>query len=108
MSDANERMLSAFDGHDVDGIRSALAAGADATRPVRGKLPVYWLLEEYHRTDRLPACLQLLIDSGAALDDRPLVAVLLDDAEAIAGLFETGPGLLTHRTSLRSAFTSLL
>ena len=54
MSDPNEQLLSAFDGHDVDAVRAALDAGADACSPVRGKLPIYWLLEEYHRTDRLP------------------------------------------------------
>jgi ankyrin repeat protein len=108
MSDADQQLLSAFDGHDVDGIRAALDAGADACSPVRGKLPVYWLLEEYTRSDRLPLCLRMLLDRGAVLDDPLLAPVLLDDADEIKAAFTKNPELLNHRTTLRSAFTSLV
>lgn len=107
MSDPNERLLLAFDGHDVDGIRAALNAGADATQPMRGKLPIYWLLEEYHRTDRLRECLRLLLDHGAVLNDPLLKHVLLDDADAIDERMEADASLLEHRTTLVSAFTAL-
>ena len=107
MSNPNEQLLSAFDGHDVDGVRAALDAGADATRRVRGKLPVNWLLEEYHRTDRLGECLQLLFVHGAVLDDEILRPVLLNDAEGIKRIHADTPTIVEHRTSLRSAFTSL-
>ena len=108
MSDSNEKLVSAFDGHDVNGIRAALEAGADAAEPIRGKLPVYRLLEEYHRTDRLPECLQLLFDRGARLDDEKLRPVLLNDADGIRKLCIDDPSFLAHRTSLVSAFTSLI
>jgi ankyrin repeat protein len=105
--DAQEQLLSSFDGHDVDGVRDALEAGATANEPIRGKLPVYWLLEEYHRTDRLAACLQLLFDNGAVFDDNALRAVLLNDAAALRKLITADPDILTRRVTLRSAFTSL-
>ncbi len=108
MSDPAEQLLSAFDGHDVEGIRAALNSGADATAPVRGKLPIYWLLEEYHRTDRLPECLQLLFDRGAVLDDERLRPVLLNDTNGIKDLYAGDPEFLEYRTSLRSSFTSLV
>ena len=108
MSDPNEALLSAFDGHDVEGIRAALNAGADATTPLRGKLPIYWLLEEYHRTDRLPECLKLLFERGAVLDDEKLRPVLLNDADGIKSLHADDQTILGHRTSLKSAFTSLI
>jgi hypothetical protein len=108
MSDLAEQLLYAFDGHDVDGVRRALLAGADASSPVRGKLPVYWLLEEYHRTDRLVECLHLLFDHGASLDDEFLRPVLLDDEEAIRQAAAQDELFLTHRMSLVSAFTSLI
>ena len=108
MSDANDKLLSAFDGHDVEGIRAALDAGADATQPIRGKLPVNWLLEEYHRTDRLPECLRLLFDRGAVLDHENLRPVLLNDPDGIRELHKHDPSILKHRTSLVSAFTSLI
>lgn len=107
MADPNSDLLRAFDGHDVGGVRSALELGADACSPMNGKLPVCWLLEEYTRSDRLPECLRLLFDRGAALDDPFLIPVLLDDAEGVKDLFGGSPSSLTHRTTLRSAFTSL-
>jgi hypothetical protein len=108
MSTAEEELLSAFDGHDVERVRAALEAGADPVSPIRGKLPVNWLLEEYTRSDRLGDCLRLLFERGAMLED-PLVApVLLDDADAIKSAVKTTPLLLEHRTTLISAFTSLV
>ena len=50
MSTADQELLSAFDGHDVEGVRAALEAGANPCEPIRGKLPVDWLLEEYSRS----------------------------------------------------------
>ena len=107
MADPNNDLLRAFDGHNVGGVCSALESGADVCSPVNGKLPVYWLLEEYTRSDRLSECLRLLFDRGAVLDDWFLKPVLLDDAEGVRDLFVGSPSLLTHRTTLRSAFTSL-
>jgi ankyrin repeat protein len=108
MAVAEERLLSAFDGHDVEGVRAALEAGADACSPIRGKQPIDWLLEEYTRSDRLGDCLRLLLQRGAALDDPAVVPVLLDDADAIASAVRATPSLLSHRTTLISAFTSLV
>ena len=106
--EATEALLSAFDGHDVEGVRAALEAGADACSPHRGKLPIYWLLEEYTRSDRLVECLRLLLKRGAVMDDPLVMPVLLDDPDAIRSASETTPLLTEHRTSLVSSFTSLI
>ncbi len=108
MDPLTQKLLSAFDGHDVDDARSALEAGADACTPIRGKPPIQWLLEEYTRSDRLPACLQLLIDRGASLHDPALLPVLMDDADAVRAAIQKSPALVQHRTTLNSAFTSLV
>jgi len=108
MSPADHALLSAFDGHDVEAVRSALNAGADACSPIQGKLPVYWLLEEYWRSDRLPDCLKLLFERGAVLADPGLVPVLLDDFDATREVAATDPNFLTCRVKLRSSFTSLV
>jgi hypothetical protein len=106
MIEATEQLLAAFDGHDIDGVRAAIRAGADARSPIRGKEPVFWLLAEYTRSDRLAACLRMLLDEGAQLPNRLLTAALLDDADAIAALVE-GQESLHQRITLASAFTSL-
>ena len=107
MSEPIEDLLSAFDGHDVDGVRRALASGADTRAPVRGKQPINWLLEEYTRSDRLTECLRLLLDHGATFGDPLIAPVLLDDADAVRSAFEANPSFLEHHTSLVSSFTSL-
>jgi len=101
------QLLSAFDGHDVEGVQAALQDGASAKSPVRGKAPVYWLLEEYTRSDRLAECVRLLLEHGATLADPAVIPVLLNDADAIKKAISANPSLLQHRTTLTSSFTSL-
>ena len=73
-----------------------------------GKLPVNWLLEEYTCSGRLADCLRLLFERGAVLPDPALAPVLLDDAAALKTAVKARPSLLEHRTTLVSAFTSLV
>ena len=108
MSTADQELLSAFDGHDVEGVRAALEAGADPCEPIRGKPPVDWLLEEYERSDRLGDCLRLLFARGAMLRDPVVAPVLLNDADAIKAAIFATPAVLQHKTTLVSAFTSLV
>lgn len=107
MANATDDLLSAFEGHDVAGVRAALLAGADPCSPVHGKPPIIWLLEQYTRSERLVECLKLLLERGAVLPDPLLTPVLLNDAPAIIEAVRARPAMLEHRTSLRSAFTSL-
>jgi ankyrin repeat protein len=108
MSNPDQELLSAFDGHDVEAVRTALDAGADPCSQIRGKLPVNWLLEEYTRSDRLGDCLRLLFERGAVLDDPVIAPVLLNDAETIKVALSKSPSLLAHRMTLISSFTSLV
>ena len=107
MNTPEQDLLYSFDGHDVDGVRAALLAGADVRSPIEGKRPISWLLEQYERSDRFPDCLRLLFERGATLDDPFLMHVLLDDFDAIKTSVAASPSILNHRTSLVSAFTSL-
>ena len=107
MSPPDENLLSAFDGHEVEGVLAALDAGADPCSLIRGKRPIDWLLEEYTRSDRLGDCLRLLFERGAVLTDPAVAPVLLDDGDAIKSAVAAAPSLLDHRTSMVSAFTSL-
>src|SRR5262249_28898155 len=83
MSTADQELLAAFDGHEAESVRAALDAGADPCSPIRGKLPVHWLLEEHTRSDRLADCLRLLFERGAVLHDPAVAPGLLNDADAI-------------------------
>ncbi len=103
-----EDLVLAFEGHDVEAIRATLDAGVSATESIRGKTPIDWLTEMYSRSDRFPACVQLMLDRGAALPDPLVQSVLLNDADTLAAELTANPALATHRTSMVSTFTPLI
>jgi hypothetical protein len=107
MTPAQQRLLDAFDGHDVHELRAALADGADVRSSVEGKPPIAWLTEQYTRSDRFTACLRLLLDAGAVPPDPAVVPVLLDDADRVRFAIRADQSLL-DRTTMVSSFTPLV
>lgn len=103
-----DEFLVALELHSVEGVRAALDAGVDPRAPIRGKSPINRLTEMYTRGDDFPACLRLLLDRGAVLDDPVVAPVLLNDAQGISAAVRARPSLLQHRTTLVSAFTPLV
>lgn len=108
MTPAQRRLLDAFDGHDTEEVRAALLDGADPRSPIGGKTPIEWLTEAYTRSDRLPACLRLLLDNGAVSPDPAVVPVLLNDYQAVRAAVRAHPSVLDHRTTMVSSFTPLV
>jgi ankyrin repeat protein len=100
-------LLLAFELHDPDRIRAILDAGFDLRTPIAGKPPIDSLIEMYTRSDRFPACLELLLDRGATLQDPSIAPVLLNDAASLRKAIDADAALLHHRTSITSAFTPL-
>ena len=103
----DHQLLVAFELHDEAGIRAALDGGLDPKTPIRGKAPIEWLLEMYTRSDRFPACVSLMLERGAELEDPGLAHVLLDDASALREAVRGDPSLPARRVTLGSAFTPL-
>jgi ankyrin repeat protein len=108
MPTAETDLLLAIELHSAARMEAALDAGLDPRVPVRGKLPVQWLLEMYTRSDGFPACLRLLLERGAMLPDPALAPVLLNDGAAVAAAIRVDATLLRHRTTMVSAFTPLV
>jgi hypothetical protein len=108
MEPNEQELLIAFELHSVERIRAVLDAGFDVQSKILGKSPVTWLTEMYSRSDRFPACLQLLLDRGAVLDDPLIAPVLLDNVAALSEAIRDDPSLLKHRTTMASTFTSLV
>jgi ankyrin repeat protein len=108
MSTVEFDLLCAFEVHSVDDIRAILDAGFDVRQPIKGKSIVNNLIEMYSRSDQFPDCLRLLLDRGALLDDPRIAPVLLDDAKTLSAALDGDASLVTHRTSLVSAFTPLV
>src|SRR5689334_20472809 len=85
--------LEAFEEHSIEGIRRALASGASATLPIKGKAPLEILVEGYLRSSAFSDCLRILISAGAEIDPL-LAALLLDDDVTLQRLLATSPQLV--------------
>ncbi len=107
MANADDELLAAIELHSVEQLRALIEGGLAPRLPVRDKSPVTWLTEMYTRSDRFADCLRVLLEAGATLDDAAIAPVLLDDAEALERAIRQTPALLTHRTTMASAFTPL-
>jgi ankyrin repeat protein len=101
-------LLTAFELHSVEQIRSILNTGFDVRAKVNELAPVTALLEMYSRSDRFPDCLRLLLKHGAELNDPKIGPVLLDDPAALEAAVKKDRSLLAHRTSMRCTFTPLV
>jgi hypothetical protein len=108
MSSVEFELLVAFETHDVATIEAILDAGFDVRSPIKGRTIVNSLTEMYSRSDDFPACLRLLLERGAVLDDPALAPALLDDADGLSVALRRDPALIRHRTSMVSAFTPLV
>lgn len=108
MTSPAESLLIAFEIHDVDRIRAILDAGFDLSTTIHGKTPIHHLIEMYFRSDDFPACLRLLLERGAVLDDPRIGPVLLNDPQAIDAAVRAEPSLLRHKANLTCAFTPLI
>ena len=107
MTSTERDLLTAIELHSIEQLRALLGGGLDPRALVRDKSPVTWLTEMYTRSDRFAACLRLLLEAGATLDDPALAPVLLDDGEALERAIRQMPSLLAHRTMMACAFTPL-
>jgi ankyrin repeat protein len=107
MANTDDELLAAIELHSTEALSALIERGLDLRLPVREKSPITWLTEMYTRSDRFAACLRLLLEAGATLDDAALAPVLLDDAEALERAIRQTPALLAHRTTMACAFTPL-
>ncbi len=107
MPNPTESLLEAFDGHCVEDVRTSLAAGADAVSPIRGKAPIYWLLEQYVRSDRLVDCIRLLLAHGATVVEPGMLPVILNDGDGVKKAIAADRSVLESRLTLVSTFTPM-
>jgi len=97
--------LGAFEEHSPEGVRQALAAGASPTELIKGKTPIDSLIEGYLRSPRFAACLRVLLEAGATIEDPLLEALLLDDDTSLRRLLNRTGENLNRKLRVPGAFT---
>ena len=103
-----EKIIEEIEVHSVEGIRECFENGVNPNERFRGEPLIYELTSEYARTPRFRDCVKAFVDHGLEFGDKVLLAVLVNDAEALAREVEKEPASIYRKYSLRCAYTPLL
>ncbi|MBL0742598.1 hypothetical protein [Chryseolinea lacunae] len=94
--------------HSVEGIRRYFDEGGNPNEVHDGKPLFSTLLEMYTRSPRFTACVHAFVHAGLDFDDKALLSVLTDDADALEKLIDHDPARIAKTYSLfNNAYTPL-
>lgn len=102
-----EKLIGDIECHSVEGITECFANGINPNDLFRGEPLIYELTSEYTRTPRFKDCVKAFINAGLKFDNKELLAVLSDDAQALDVLLNARPDAAKKTISLRCAYTPL-
>lgn len=94
--------------HSVEGIRKCFLNGLSPNHIFRGQPLINELISEYLRGPRFKKCVEVFVQFGLELEDKALLAVLLDDDKNLEVILTNNPDNLVKSYSLRSAYTPLI
>jgi hypothetical protein len=102
-----EKIIGDIEIHSVEGIRECFENGISPNHVFRGEPLIYELTSEYARTPRFKDCVRVFVDYGLQFEDRILLSVLLNDANALDLYLSENPNAVDQRYTLRCAYTPL-
>jgi hypothetical protein len=107
MPDYN-KMLYNIEIHSIEGIRQYFEEGGNPNE-VHDDVPLFkTMVEMYLRSPRFKQCIKIFIDHGLEFNDKPLLAVLSDDADKLEKFIIGDPGLINKKYSeFNNTFTPL-
>lgn len=105
--DPLSQLILAIELHDAEGIRDCFARGISPNEFYRGAPLINELTSEYTRSTRFRECVKAFVTAGLVFDDKTLLAVLLDDEDALERQLQKDPAALQKEYSLRCAYTPL-
>jgi ankyrin repeat protein len=106
---ANYKQLStAIELHSVDGIKRYFEEGG-SPNDIDNNMPAFTLMVEmYTRTPKFHDCIKAFIEYGLNFDDKPLLAVLADDAGKLEELLSADPAHVSEaRVLFNNTYTPL-
>ncbi|HTE25575.1 ankyrin repeat domain-containing protein [Flavitalea sp.] len=101
------KMVGEIEIHSVEGIRACFDEGVSPNDVYNGKPLIYEMINEYSRGPSFSQCIQVFIDYGLEFEDKTLLAVLANNAEALAQQLAADSGVVSRRYNLDCAFTPL-
>jgi ankyrin repeat protein len=100
-------LLAAFETHDDLAIKAYFEKGLDPNLIFEGKPLIYKLIDMYTRGADFAKCMAAFVESGLDFEEKPLLAVLLNDAKELESLILANPKILDTTYSLQCTFTPL-
>src|SRR5688572_14210439 len=101
------KIIGEIEEHSFEGIKECFANGVDPNDLYNNEPLIYELTSEYARTPRFKECVRAFVDHGLIFEDKVLLSVLVDDAQALQGLLAENPELVHKTYYLRCAYTPL-
>lgn len=100
-------ILIAFELHSVEALNECCKNGVNPNDSYKGQPLIHHLINMYTRGPKFKDCVQAMLDNGLEFEDKTLLAVLLDDADALEKLIASNPSILQKKYSFQCAFTPL-
>lgn len=103
----NQKIIEDIETHDVEAIEECFRNGVSPNTIFRDEPLLHELTSEYKRGPSFKRCVRAFVEYGLVYDNPPLLAVLLDDSDALDKLTQATPTLISQRFTLRCAYTPL-
>ena len=101
------KIIGEIELHSVAGVEECFNNGVSPNDRFRGEPLIYELTSEYTRSPNFKECVKAFVDHGLMFDDKALLAILLDDANALRLLLENDREIVEQVYTLRCAYTPL-
>lgn len=105
MNNIADDIIELIELHAADGMRNCFALGVDPNSLHNGKPLIYELLSEYTRSPRFKDCVKAFVDAGLQMENKALLAVLLNDAALLETEIQKDQNIITSTVSFKAAYT---
>ena len=85
--------------HSEDGIRQCFSDGINPNENFKGEPLIYELTSEYKRSPGFKDCVKAFVENGLEFEDKPLLAVLLDNPTALTLHLKEYPEFISKKYS---------
>jgi len=102
-----QQIINEFELHSVEGIVDCFRHGVSPNEVVNGSPLINSLINMYARGPAFKSCIKAFVDHGLEFDDKVLLSVLLDDANALDTILTDNRSALHNTYSFDCTFTPL-